>query len=102
MRLIDADVFKQQIAEVTIADKLNPEKCNMMCTLIDMQPTAIDLNNVIAALDRRIGIQLNIVIGLNDPVYRYGYMKSMEAYQQCKLILEELINYTEKGEKRKC
>lgn len=51
MRLIDADAFKQQVAAATIADDLNPEKCNMMCALIDGQPTAVDLNDVIAVLD---------------------------------------------------
>lgn len=92
MRLIDADAFKQQVAAATIADDLNPEKCNMMCALIDGQPTAVDLNDIIAVLDRRIAIQLNILSGLNDSVYRYGYTKSLETYQQCKLILEDLIN----------
>ena len=55
-------------------------------------PVCHDLSNVIAELDRRINTQLKIIAGLNVPVHRYGFTKSLEAYQQCKLILEDLIN----------
>lgn len=94
MRLIDADAFKQNIAAITIAE--NPAfpvivRANKLCNMIDAQPTAIKLSDIIGELDRRINTQLKIIAGLSDPVYRYGFSKSLEAYQQCKLILEDLI-----------
>lgn len=39
----------------------------------------------------RINTQLKIISGLNDDVYRYGYGKSLEAYQQGKLLASEII-----------
>lgn len=94
MRLIDADAFKQNIAAITITE--NPAfpviiKASALCNVIDTQPTAIDLIDIIEELEKRINTQLKIIAGLNDPVYRYGFSKSLEAYQQCKLILEDLI-----------
>ena len=41
--------------------------------------------------DRRIGTQLQIMGGLGDDVYRYGYGKSLEAYQQGKLFVQDII-----------
>lgn len=41
--------------------------------------------------DRRIGTQLQIIGGLGDDVYRYGYGKSLEAYQQGKLFVQDII-----------
>lgn len=91
MRLVDADkidfneVFKGQ--SDFARDTREAAK-----SLIDCQPTAIDLSNVIVELDRRINTQLKIIAGLNDPVYEYGFSKSLEAYQQCKLMLEDLTH----------
>ena len=40
------------------------------------------LEEINAEFDRRIRTQLKITAGLSDDVYRYGYGKSLEAYQQ--------------------
>lgn len=40
MRLIDADTFKEQVAAIAIMDNLPADKCNALCELIGMQPTA--------------------------------------------------------------
>lgn len=44
--------------------------------------------------DRRIGTQLQIMGGLGDDVYQYGYGKSIEAYQQGKLFVQDIIKST--------
>lgn len=49
------------------------------------------LEEINAEFDRRIGTQLQIMGGLGDDVYRYGYGKSLEAYQQGKLFVEDII-----------
>ena len=49
------------------------------------------LREIEAEFDRRIDIQLKIMAGLGDDVYRYGYGKSLEAYQQGKLFVEDII-----------
>ena len=49
------------------------------------------LEEIEAEFDRRIETQLKIMVGLNDDVYRYGYGKSLEAYQQGKLLVAEII-----------
>lgn len=49
------------------------------------------LEEIEAEFDRRIDIQLKIMAGLGDDVYRYGYGKSLEAYQQGKLFVEDTI-----------
>lgn len=49
------------------------------------------LEEIDAEFERRIGTQLKIMAGLGDDVYRYGYGKSLEAYQQGKLLTEKII-----------
>lgn len=49
------------------------------------------LEKIEKEFDRRIDTQLKIMAGLNDDVYRYGYGKSLEAYQQGKLLVEDII-----------
>ena len=49
------------------------------------------LEEIEKEFDRRIDTQLKIMAGLNDDVYRYGYGKSLEAYQQGKILVEDII-----------
>lgn len=56
-----------------------------------MQELEKILKEIEAEFDRRIDIQLQIMGGLGDDVYRYGYGKSLEAYQQGKLFVEDII-----------
>lgn len=51
MRIIDADKFKQQIAGMAIVNGYSAQKVNKMCELIDAQPTAYDLDKVVAQLE---------------------------------------------------
>ena len=51
MRLIDADKFKQQIAGMTIVNNYPAEKANAWCELIDVQPTAYDMDKVVEQLE---------------------------------------------------
>lgn len=91
MRLIDADridfneVFKGE-------SDFARETREAAKSLIDMQPTALDMADMLAQLEKHINTQLKIIAGLNDPVYEYGFTKSLEAYQQCRLILEDAIH----------
>lgn len=52
-----------------------------------------DLDKVIAKimkdLDDRIDNQLKILVGIGDEANRYGFVKALEAYQQCKIIVEQ-------------
>lgn len=90
MRLIDAD--KVDFNEVFVgASDFARETREAAKRLIDMQPTALDMADMLVQLEKRINTQLKIIVGLNDPVYRYGFTKSLEAYQQCRLILEDAI-----------
>lgn len=54
-----------------------------------------DLDKVIAKitkdLDDRIDNQLKILAGIGDEAHRYGFVKALEAYQQCKIIVEQNI-----------
>ena len=56
-----------------------------------MQELEKILEEIEAEFERRIGTQLKIMAGLSDDVYRYGYGKSLEAYQQGKLFVEDII-----------
>lgn len=56
-----------------------------------MQELEKILEEINAEFDRRIGTRLKIIAGTNDDVYRYGYGKSLEAYQQGKLFVEDNI-----------
>ena len=52
MRIIDADKFKQQIAGMAaILNGYSAQKVNKMCELIDAQPTAYDVNEVVKRLN---------------------------------------------------
>lgn len=56
-----------------------------------MQKLQKILEEIDAEFERRIRTQLKIMAGLGDDVYRYGYGKSLEAYQQEKLFVEDII-----------
>ena len=58
MRLIDADAFNKQVAAMTIKENYPVEKANAMMKLIDMQPTALDLADIRAQLEKRINEDL--------------------------------------------
>lgn len=51
MRLIDADVFKSQIAGMAISNNYPANKANAWCKLIDAQPTAYDPDKVVEQLE---------------------------------------------------
>lgn len=51
MRLIDADEFKKQTAGMAIANGYPADKANKMCELIDCQPTAYDVANVVGKVE---------------------------------------------------
>lgn len=53
MRLIDADAFKKQIAGMAIINNYPPDKANKMCELIDAQPTAYDVDEVVQQLEEK-------------------------------------------------
>lgn len=50
MRLIDADEFQKQIAGMAILNNYPPNKANALCELVDNQPTAFDVENVVSNL----------------------------------------------------
>ena len=49
------------------------------------------LEEIEQEFDRHINTQLKIMDGLEEDVYRYGYGKSLEAYQQGKLFVKDII-----------
>lgn len=49
------------------------------------------LEEIEQEFDRHINTQLKIIAGLEEDVYRYGYGKSLEAYQQGKLFVKDII-----------
>lgn len=59
MRLIDADAFKKQIAGITIANNYPANKASALCDLMDAQPTAYDVDKVVAELERLRDIERN-------------------------------------------
>lgn len=54
MRLIDADEFEKQIAGMAIANNYPFSKVNALCKLIDQQPTAYDVNEVVKQLENEL------------------------------------------------
>lgn len=52
MRLIDADEFQKQIAGIAILNNYPPNKANALCELVDNQPTAFDVEKVVADLEQ--------------------------------------------------
>lgn len=50
MRLIDADEFQKQIAGMAILNNYPPNKANALCELVDNQPTAFDVEEVVREL----------------------------------------------------
>lgn len=49
------------------------------------------LEEIEQEFDRRINIKLKIMCGLGDDTYRYRYGKSLEDYQQGKLLVTDII-----------
>lgn len=56
-----------------------------------MQELEKILEEIEADFNRCIGIQIKIISMLGDEVRRYGYAKSIEAYQHGRLIVGEII-----------
>lgn len=56
MRLIDADVFKSQIAGMAISNNYPANKANALCELINAQPTVYDVDAVVEQLDNEFKI----------------------------------------------
>ena len=52
MRLIDADASKKQIAGTAIANNYPANKASALCDLMDAQPTAYDVDKVVAELKK--------------------------------------------------
>lgn len=50
-RLIDADALKSLIAGMAISNNYPANKANALCELIDAQPTAYDVDKVVAQLE---------------------------------------------------
>lgn len=51
MRLIDADVFVQQVAAMTVSKSYPERKACALCKLIEAQPTAYDVDAVIEQIE---------------------------------------------------
>lgn len=49
-RLIDADEFQKQIVGMAILNNYPPNKANVLCKLVDSQPTAFDVEEVVREL----------------------------------------------------
>lgn len=54
MRLIDADEFKKQIAGMAIVKNYPAEKANALCEIIDLQPTAYDVDKVVKKIENKM------------------------------------------------
>lgn len=56
MRLIDADEFKRQIAAAAIKNGIleSANKATVMFELIDLQPTAYDMEEVVQQLEKEM------------------------------------------------
>ena len=74
MRLIDADTFKKQIAGMTIANNYPANKASALCDLMDAQPTAYDVDKVVAELTKRADESAGDFSEFQD-----GYYAGMEA-----------------------
>ena len=66
MRLIDADEFQKQIAGMAILNNYPPNKANALCELVDNQPTAFDVENVVSNLEQ---LKLDGACNNEDCVY---------------------------------
>ena len=79
MRLIDADTFKKQIAGMTIANNYPVNKASALCDLIDAQPTAYNLDNVIAQLKEQADKANDKILEASGlQLYYVGYEDGMQ------------------------
>lgn len=53
-RLIDADYFKEQIVDASLMHKIDPKKMLAWTGLIDVMPTAYDVDKVVDELKQEI------------------------------------------------
>lgn len=74
MRLIDADKFKQEISGMVVINGYPAKKANACCELIDIQPTAYDVDYVINELKKCHGMvnskSVDYAEGLRDAYER--------------------------------
>lgn len=70
MRLIDADKFKQEISGMAVINGYPAEKVNACCELIDIQPTAYDVDEVIKRLKKLRDCKY--LTGITNNAYEFG------------------------------
>ena len=78
MRLIDAELFKKQVAAMTIRNGYIPEKANALCELIDSQPTAFDVDKVISELKRDKFVESECILSDVHQGYNAGLSRAVE------------------------
>lgn len=69
-RLISADYFKKQITEMTLEGKIEPEKGFALLQLINIQPTAYKLDEVVKQLEELKTINVDTGLGMTIETLR--------------------------------
>ena len=82
MRLIDAELFKKQVAAMTIRNGYIPEKANALCELIDSQPTAFDLDNVVGKLEKEESKARLQLIEARKTAFEFSSKCRLDAYKK--------------------
>lgn len=91
MRLIDADYFKEQIAAATLKQNIDPAKGLALIELVDAQPTACDLENVIEQLSGLKKYQLGMADAMSE-VMNKGRLGNYVCLEDAETIIKSAIN----------
>lgn len=62
-RLIDADMFEKHIVGSAIVNNYSASKANILCNLIDAQPTAYEPDKVVEQLESLKTINVDVGFG---------------------------------------
>lgn len=94
MRLIDADEFKRQIAAVAIKDNISKSvhKANVIFDLIDLQPTAYNVEKVVQEIEEEIQEYERLEKGSNFESYHQEVIKYEAKIEAFKELIEIVRN----------
>ena len=98
MRLINADNFKTQVAAAAISNGFiqASEKAKVMIDLIDMQPTAFDVDKVVEQLETLVKEYDERIERRNGDCY-YDEIKKIKALDERARGVEKAIEIVKKG-----
>ncbi len=96
-RLIDADMSKKHIVGTTIVNNYSASKANILCNLIDAQPTAYDPYKVVQQLEERTAFLKDCTKYGNNTAEQQSKSYDTMMMYEVKDLVDDLLDIVKAG-----